>query len=442
MTELSLGLFNDGHFRLLSRNLDCDDIVKHPELPWIRGDLSANRTMTLEHWDAFNEGKYDPTLAAQHERYAPRTTPGKFVKMEGWWSFGALMCTFGTKGRRDVFPMPYGSKMRRTRINLESIAHLDWFEAKYPDNLCDAWHAYTGMGVGFTISDLDELYKRGMIKIDAYRHLLTTHPDITLMIIERSGGVHSFQNLLRYLPLADMPRLFQKYKSRSYIRNNNDVFSRQETTKEWFELWLGRSLLYDETKKQHVLCTDTNPVFDIVNCTLYNMMLTTVVSFISLDSLLQWDNTDRFASLTVGERSDRTAWSRHAASSNKNLPVGWLFEIFDKWPRVYGDFDVRRLVERTSLLDYVVHLRGLDVAKSYDDQIKSIFARSTRFELYAGVIAAQRRGDLFLPTIDQLVEVSGITLDDFYFFYPRARPLSSRRVLLQTSFSDLNITAL
>jgi hypothetical protein len=431
MTALHLGLFTQNNFRILSANLACNDIVKHPDLPWTRYDLSGNRTMTLEHWKIFNDGTTGTTGAKATGGTGAKATgtaegaggttgttgategaegaegaegTSKFPNLTGGWCYDMLVSSFGTQGRREVFPLPLGLKILRAKIKVESIKHIDWFEANYIDHLRGEWCFSRKKAAGFGVAGIQELYKREIIGIENYRKLLVSRPDITLATIERSGGVKAFQGLLKYLPMADMPRLMQTYNIKDYYSGEHSVFNRREISKEWFELWAREFLIPDEAPANIGLS------YGVANDTMYGLMLNGVIGAISLRSLSRW--TDK----------EKTDWNRYCASSNRNLPVGWLFDTFDKWPRVYGSFHTRKLYERASLLEYIVHLRDPALAKGHEPQIDLIFIRSKRSELYLGMYAGYRHAAPFLPTLEHLCQIPGIRLEDFYFFFPSARP--------------------
>jgi hypothetical protein len=392
MTQPYLGMFSGNNISSLSSNLHCDDIIKHPELPWTRSGLSGNVTMTLKHWNIINEGWTNNTL--------PPAKEPVFGRLNGIWDYSALAINFERQEPKALSPLPDGILIIRESFWPKSVDQIDWFEANYPDRLIGAWSLDARLK-SFCIEEIRELYRRKLITKQESHRWISAHPSVTLQIIGPINPKTSYWDygaLLEKLPVEDVLELIRRYP-RETRWHLSRPFNRVDTSSEHFDRWalLDKTLCGPRERNTH-----------------YHGMFGSVIGAVGLDYLLQWPDVDKLP------------WSRNEASSNMHLPVGWLMTVFDKWPKVRGTFNIESLTNRASIVEYILHLRHR-VKKGDRDgaYFRRVLIKSSKRKLLLAFVELQRHHVTFHPTVLDLSSVNGITLEDFYFFHPQHRPTPS-----------------
>jgi hypothetical protein len=433
MTQLYLGLFTREDVYCLSSTLDFDDIVRHPQLPWCRNKLSLNPTMRLHHWNIVKDWGVEEALQSNGLRKVRDETTEDdtpFAHIYGEWAYDLMVANFGREGRREVFPISqvklvttaWTYPFNRSAMLPTSVEQMDWYDSTYRDRLVGRWNFSVVTTLMDSIGDLEELHRRGNITASECCKAMSSRRDVTLEIMERiKGGTKGWHywSLSSYLPLEELPRLrelHREHKIKETVLMSRDgvteagtwAMCRRDVTKERFEVEFAN---HNASRK---------------------FMLECVLAAINFDYLVQWPD------------AETSEWSRTYASYNKDLPISWLIEVFDKWPQVYGVFAMTSLIDRASITEYMLYLRNRTGNPDIDDYgLRTVLAQSKRRELLLAFLDLSRHNITFCPKVTDLTTVSEIKLDDFYFFYPKSRPLPTPyrfdRLNRDDRFSDLVI---
>jgi hypothetical protein len=389
MTALHLGMFSGNNISTLSSNLHCDDIIKHPDLPWSRNGLSYNATMRLEHWNIINQGW-------TNDSHLPTKEP-TFARLSGSWDYNALMANFERQEPKAIFPLPLTVRVSRPVLRLKSVAQMDWFDTNYGEQLSGNWQPELWHEV-LSIDDIRELCRRGIITVQECQRQIASHPNVTLEIIGPIDAKTSpwiYGSLIERLPLSDVSELLRDHPQETGWHASR-LFSRTQITRDHFDRWIVSHKELCWPRKGNA----------------FHAMYAPVIRSIGFDYLLQWPDVDKIP------------WSRADASLNIHLPVGWLMTVFDKWPKVWGAFDINALIGRASITEYILYLRHQIKNGDVDgSKLRSVLAKKSRRDLLPTFLELQQHEITFCPTISDLVAFKDITLYDFYYFHPQYRPV-------------------
>jgi hypothetical protein len=407
MTRLYLGLFSKNNLSRLSKNLSFDDIIKHPELPWYRRKMSDNPTMTIDHWKQIVAWEAEPDKSP-------------FAATDEWY-YTFLVNNFSSNGRQEVLPLPEGTQLERGFLEPNSTAQMDWFEQVYTNYLYGPWSVNLAYNHSYSTKDVEELYTRKLLTAKTCCKLMSSCHDVTLDAMVRIKGGESgwdSDDLLRRLPIEQIPQLVRMQRRDMRKRNFLSIITRPDLTRERLDLEL-------ETNKINL---DRFHHTATKNRSIRRLLMEDVIKTVGFDHLLLWPNVNIMA------------WDRDSASLNKTLSITWLMEVFDKWPRVYGNFNIECLTFHATIVEFMVYLRHRVKRRDRNGwKMQRVLSRHNRRDLMLAAHHLRRRWIDFVPTVKDLTMVRGIALEDFYFFHPESRPKIIPDLLSQLCFCDIHI---